>query len=89
MSTPRCPVCHNAYWRYRADFPPRGYCSIACWQQRHRKLAKPAPPENPEAVIQEFREHWLEQHQTKDLTAWFDCDTCERYEERYAVSMYL
>lgn len=89
MSTPRCPACGTRYWRYRGDYPPRGYCSVKCWWERRRKQTKPPAPEKPEAVIESFREHRIEVHQTRDLTAWFDCETCERFEERYAVSMYL
>ena len=88
VSTPRCPTCHSAYWRYRADFPPRGYCSVKCWMNRGRRQKK-VKLESPVAVLDAYREHRFEVHATQNLTDWIDCEVCERYEERYAVSMYL
>lgn len=88
MSTPRCPVCKRPYWRFRSDWPPRGYCSFKCWNERSRRRTKPKI-ESATQVLDAFREHRLTVHATRDLSAWFDCETCERFEERYAVSMYL
>lgn len=88
MSTPRCPVCKKAYWRYRADFPPQGYCSVKCFEERAKRKPK-QKPESVSTVLDSFREHRITVHATQDLVQWFDCEVCERYEERYAVSMYL
>lgn len=85
MSTPNCRTCHLPYWRYRGDFPPRGFCSVGCFQTRKRKEVK-ASPEKPAEVMEAFRDHRLLAHETKDLTTWFDCEVCERFEERYSVS---
>jgi len=89
MSTPRCPACKRNYWRYRSDWPPRPYCSESCWESRIKRKAKRAAPETAAAVLDAFKEHRLTAHASRDLHAWFDCEVCERFEERYAVSMYL
>ena len=88
MSTPRCPTCHRAYWRFRGDWPPRGYCSQACWQGRNKRKVK-SPPESPAVVLEDYKQHRLTVHATHDIVTWIDCEVCERFEERYAVSMYL
>lgn len=89
MSTPRCPTCKQSYWRYRGDWPPRGYCSEACYEGRTKRKAKPTPPETSASVLESFREHRISAHQCVDVITWFDCEVCDRFEERYAVSMYL
>ena len=91
MSTPKCqnPDCKRNYWRYRSDFTfPRGYCSRSCFEKRRRRKTK-LIPETAAAVLDAFREHRMTAHLTRDLNTWFDCEVCERFEERYAVSMYL
>jgi hypothetical protein len=89
MSTPRCPVCGKNWWKYRHSGVTRGrYCSETCYSNR-RRLVRKVPPETVAMVIEQFREHRLLTHQTRNLTEWFDCEVCERFEERYAVSMFL
>lgn len=88
MSVTRCHTCKLPFWRYRGVFPPGAYCSWACWRDRTRRKPK-IKPETAAAVLEAFREHRLTIHDTRDLSQWFDCDVCERFEERYAVSMYL
>ena len=88
MSTPHCPTCHRAYWRFRGDWPPRGYCSQDCYLNRRRKKVRTIP-ETAAAVLDAFKEHRVLAHATRDLHQWFDCEVCDRFEERYAVSMYL
>lgn len=89
MSTPRCPTCGKNWWKYRTNGIVRGrYCSLVCFQNRRKRVVH-VPPETVAAVLEQFREHRLLKHATRDLIAWIDCDVCERFEERYAVSMYL
>lgn len=87
MSTPRCPTCKRNFWKYRSD--QDRYCSITCRENRNKRKPKRQPPETSAAVIDAFKEHRLTVHATRDLTSWFDCEVCERFEERYAVSMCL
>ena len=86
MSTPRCPTCKRNFWKYRPD--QGRYCSVECRTNRTKRKLK-VIPETAASVLDAFKEHRLTAHATKDLNAWFDCDVCDRYEERYAVSMYL
>lgn len=88
VSTPHCPTCNRNFWHYRGDFPPRPYCSWACYDARRRKVPKPQY-EKAADVLEAFRDHRVSAHQCADVTTWFDCEVCDRFEERYAVSMYL
>lgn len=89
MSTPRCPTCGKNWWKYRTQGVVRGrYCSELCYKNRRRRVVK-VPPETVAQVLEAFRDHRLASHQTRDLVTWFDCEVCERFEERYAVSMFL
>lgn len=88
MSSPKCGTCHKHYWRFRGDFPPAGYCSVKCHDDRRKRKIKKAY-EKASEVLDAYRDHRIQAHQTRDIVTWFDCDVCERFEERYAVSMYL
>jgi hypothetical protein len=62
-------------------FWPRGYCSVPCWEARKKK-----EPERETAwdAVEAMRLHRWQVHGSKDLTAWYDCTTCEMLEGQYA-----
>ena len=74
--------CHRVYWRYRGDFPPRGYCSTLCHDTRRRRADHSG--ESLPCVIAAIQRHRWEAHATRDPDAWFDCGECARLEERQA-----
>jgi hypothetical protein len=37
-----CRSCGRSYWRYDSEFPPRGYCSVACKETGSRHSAHPS-----------------------------------------------
>lgn len=80
MSTPVCPTCKHAYWRY--DGTIRGYCSQVCFQGRKRRQKKSRSREEWDRLTA-IRLHRKQAHGTTDLTEWFDCQTCEELEARY------
>jgi len=90
VSVARCSnsECKRYYWRYRGDAPPRGYCSVKCFETRRKRRQK-LRYETSAQVLEAFRDHRIQAHGTRDIVQWFDCDLCERFEERYAASMYL
>lgn len=79
-----CSHCRVPYWRYRGDFPPKGYCSLVCHDARGRREKPVERPETVAAVLDEVRRHRLEVHGTHDALTWFDCPMCELLEARYA-----
>ncbi len=92
MSVFICRACKNTaaqIGKRTFPFPPAGYCSWPCWQDRERRVkhSKPLDPEDPAAVLADMREHLHEVHQSTDITAWFQCAECERLSGRYAAAL--
>jgi hypothetical protein len=81
-----CRHCDVYYWRYRRDHPPRSFCSVAC-HDAHAE-GKPAHvPEPPQDILAEMVRHRGFTHGTDSILKWFDCEACERLEERYNLSL--
>ncbi len=76
-----CRHCHEYYWRYSRAHPPQGFCSVPCYLAgRTRPDLSQAPP-RPEVVLARLRKHLLWEHDTLDLTVWFDCAECDALDE--------
>jgi len=92
MSVFKCRRCKSfaaQVGKRTAILSPAGYCSWTCYEGRERrvKTSRPLDPEAPAAVLADLREHLLEVHQSTDVTAWFDCETCEKLSGRYAAAL--
>lgn len=85
MSVQRCSSCDTPYWRYRGDFPPKGYCSGTCYEAR--KSRKTSAPEPPEAALKMLMAHLLTVHGCTSVLQWFDCPECDRLEAMYANAL--
>lgn len=83
MSTPRCRTCTRNYWRFSKGHPPAGYCSLLCYDTRKKKRPKTIQ-EAPTDIVEAMRWHFQNTHNSTDLTEWFECEVCERFEERMA-----
>lgn len=84
----RCRHCDVHFWRYRRDHPPRSFCSVAC-HDAHAE-GKPAhAPDLPQDILAEMYRHRQFTHgmDRRSILTWFDCETCERLEERYNLSL--
>src|SRR5271165_4975648 len=84
MSVQICP-CKRPYWRYRKDFPPAGYCSVFCFENRKKKRREP-PPE-PQKVLSLMYEHRRDAHHSFSILEWFNCERCDELEQQYAESL--
>ena len=81
------PDCGRPYWRYRADFPPRGFCSVTC-KDVHARRHPPYEPERiPGFFVSLIKEHLERAHHTSDINSWFQCSECERLAAAYAASL--
>lgn len=91
MSVARCRHCKRDFYRYPTSFPrpPAGYCSMPCFDARGKKAQVPREldPEEPRAVLEDIRAHLKDQHQTADITAWFECGLCDALQERYSTAL--
>jgi hypothetical protein len=87
MSVVRCSRCDAYYWRYRADTPPTGYCSVFCKENRKRKAEVVDKPPAPEKVLESIYGHRRERHGGAPILAQFDCDTCYNLETLYRRSI--
>lgn len=86
MPISQCRHCDKAYWRWRKDHPPRGFCSTLCRDQQ----ATGTPPDRedtPETCIWRIRQHLHAYHDDTGMITWYDCDVCEELEEKYAASL--
>lgn len=86
MSVPACTFCKRFYWRFRPDHPPKGYCSVKCREDR-KEGRTPDREEKPEVIVWKMRQHRLAVHATTSMLTWFDCETCEELEAKYAASL--
>ncbi len=86
MAISECRHCHTAYWRYRKDHPPRGYCSTPHADAGPAKKREPKPPK-PDVALFEYRAHRITEHRDPHYLQWYDCRECERMEQIYSDSM--
>jgi hypothetical protein len=81
-----CRHCHRAYWRYRRDHPPAGFCSTP-----HAELGgKGTPrgvPQLPQEIRLQMQVHRREEHFGCTPLEWHDCARCEELEAAYADSI--
>lgn len=83
-----CQSCHRPFWRYRRDYPPKGFCSLPCFAVGRKSGPPEAPPIRPEAVLFNMRAHRRSDHGTTSILGWFpDCPLCEELETDYAASL--
>jgi hypothetical protein len=87
MAVVKCIHCPEYYWSFRGDHPPKGYCSIKCFEERRRQKAKTGPPDAPQDVLMRMYRHRLEAHESTSILADFDCRECEALEAGYADSL--
>jgi hypothetical protein len=83
----QCTHCPRYYWSFRSDFPPKGYCSQKCYDERRRAGAKLPPPEAPQNILMAMYRHRLDTHESTSILADFECEECERLEGSYAESL--
>ena len=86
MPISQCRHCDKAYWRWRPDHPPKGFCSVLC-RELCKAGATPDREETPEVAIWRIRQHLLAYHDDTNMTTWHNCDTCEELEEKYAAAL--
>ncbi len=86
MSVQNCAHCKSPYWRFRGDHPPKGVCSIPCYDARKAGKQSQAPP-LPENVLRAMMAHRSAVHQTTSVLDWFECETCEKLEADYAEAI--
>jgi len=87
-----CRHCHNAFWRYRRDYPPKGFCSVPCAQAGPAHITDAAAlaivPPRPETVLINFRTHRKLAHDGASILHWFpDCAACNELDADYAASL--
>jgi hypothetical protein len=85
-----CRSCHHAFWRYRRDWPPAGFCCLPCFETgpKPKEAPQDAPPAFPAAVLLEMRAHRVYAHNTTSILGWFEgCSRCEELETDYAASL--
>jgi len=84
-----CRSCHQAFWRYRRDHPPSGFCSLSCHAAGPTKPKRDdVLPPKPDVVLANMVRHRLYFHFTTSLLGWYaDCATCEELETDYAASL--
>jgi hypothetical protein len=82
-----CGSCKQAFWRYRRDWPPKGYCSLPCSEAGPQNSAFTGVPALPSVILAEMKTHRSFVHETTSPLGWFDCQTCGDLEERYAASL--
>lgn len=77
----KCKQCKEVYWRYRRDFPPKGVCSLPCYDASRevREVAERLPAD----VLLEIYRHRRIVHNYASILEWFDCEECESLEKRY------
>lgn len=83
MAISNCKRCGSSFWRYRRDWPPKGFCSLPC------SLAKgePTPAETPAQILAKWRGHRTAAHGDSHFIQFHNCDTCEWFEEKYSESL--
>ena len=79
--------CKRPFWRYRKDFPPPGYCSVTCHENRRKKRGENANVRRPAQILQDMRDHRRLLHDSTSILQWFDCCRCEELEREYADSL--
>jgi hypothetical protein len=82
-----CRHCHQYYWRYRRDHPPKGFCSLPHFEAGPKKATSSPAPLKPDVLISEWRSHRIADHGDSHFLQDFECDTCDYYEDRYAESL--
>ena len=80
-----CRHCKKAYWRYRGDVPPSGYCSVECHAAKGTK--RKVYHTRPQAILGELRQHLRDFHPGADILDWIDCELCEGLQARYAEAL--
>jgi hypothetical protein len=89
-----CRHYHRPYWRYRADHPPAGFCSVP-HRAKGATRKSIAPPRAPAELIRIMREHralrhWepnASRHREANASSWPDCETCDQMEAEYAAAL--
>lgn len=79
-----CLFCHRPFWRFRRDWPPRGYCS---WPCSLTPAAIIEVPRLPQDVLLKLRLHHKLDHNENSILCWPDCETCEQIEQEYAAAL--
>jgi hypothetical protein len=87
VSISTCKHCKGAFWRYRSDHPPKGYCSVPHAELGPAKKVLNPPPLKPDAVLFEYRAHRISIHRDQFYLQDYDCEECERIWGVYIESM--
>lgn len=87
MAIVKCIHCPAYFWTFRGDHPPKGYCSVKCYEERRRQKTKTGPPDEPHAVLDRIYKHRLDVHESTSVLADFDCRECDALEGVYADSL--
>ena len=87
MSVQNCAHCKSPYWRFRGDHPPKGVCSIPCYDARKAGRKADNVPPLPENALRAIVEHRSVMHGSPDILAWYECEMCDKLEVQYAESI--
>lgn len=79
------PDCKRFFWRWRKDHPPKGHCSVSCYEDHRPK--KSLRPDKPANILHSMYRHRADVHLSTSILAWFDCAECERLEGIYRESL--
>ena len=83
----QCRGCKRHYWRYRADHPPRFFCSLECSRRSQHHSREEPPPPTPQAVLKEMYRHRREAHDSTSILAWYECERCDQLDGQYSASL--
>ena len=80
-----CQFCKQPFWRYRRDWPPKGFCSWPCSLTPAEPIV--TVPELPGVILHKLRQHHSFAHSESSILSWPDCETCEQIERDYNESL--
>lgn len=87
MAIQKCSHCTTEYWRYRADHPPKRFCSVVCSDQSKEQKPKGRPPEKPQAILRAIKDHNRLFHNADSHMIEWDCDKCDELQGLYVKSL--